>query len=364
MKQRTSPRTVAELAVASPLEPMEALAVKEIPTGPGWQYEPKWDGFRCVAFRAGSEVVLQSKAGKRLDRYFPELVDTLVALPTRRFVVDGEIVIPMDGGLSFDALLQRIHPAPSRVARLARETPCRLMLFDLLLDARGRSRLAVPLAARRPELEAFWEKAGSRVAGVALSPATRDLAIVRRWFERGGRSLDGVVAKLLDAPYTPGERGAMRKVKHERTADCVVGGFRWASGGEEAGERHIGSLLLGLYDAEGKLDHVGFTASFARDQREAITRRVAALRGGRGFTGNAPGGPSRWSTERSADWEPVKPELVVEVAFDHTSGGRFRHGTRLVRFRPDKSPEQCTREQLESVAADAALFTVDANEEP
>ena len=335
-----------------------------IPTGAGWQYEPKWDGFRCVAFQARREVLLQSKSGKPLDRYFPELVATLTGLASKRLVVDGEIVIPSAGGVSFDALLARIHPAASRVARLAHETPCRLMVFDLLLDPTGRSWLGSPLAERRAALEAWWAKLGSEVSGLVLSPATRELATVERWFARGGSSLDGVVAKRLDAPYTPGGRAAMSKVKHQRTADCVVGGFRWASARDAAGDLQVGSLLLGLYAEGGQLDHVGFTSSFARDERAAITRRVVSLRGGPGFTGKAPGGPSRWATERSSAWEPVKPKLVVEVAFDHVSGGRFRHGTRLVRFRPEKLPRQCTCDQLGGVAADPGLFTADANEEP
>ena len=325
--------------------PMEARLVDEIPTGPGWLYEPKWDGFRCLAFRDGESVVLRSKAGKPLERYFPDVVAAVGALPARRFVLDGELVVPVDGRLSFDDLLQRIHPAPSRVRRLAEETPAWLIAFDLLVDAEGRPLVERPLAERRPRLEAFTLAHLARAATIHLSPAATDLEAAQSWLSRAGGNLDGVVAKRLDAPYASGTRDAMVKVKRLRTADCVVGGFRYASK-----EKVVGSLLLGLYDAEGRLDHVGFTSGFSVMDRRQLLPRLRPLLGGTGFTGNAPGGPSRWSTERSAEWVPLAPRLVVEVAYDHVSGGRFRHGTRFVRWRPDKAPRQCTREQIETGA--------------
>ncbi len=330
-----------DLPVRPPLAPMEARSVDVIPEGPGWQYEPKWDGFRCLAFRDGDTVALQSKNGQPLTRYFPEVVAYLLALPRRRFVLDGELVIFLDRHLAFDALLQRIHPAPSRIARLSHDTPGTLLAFDLLVDARGTSLLSKPLSERRARLERFF--ASLQADGIELSPVTTDLAKAREWVETLGLiGCDGIVAKLTDAPYRPGERDAMQKFKRQRTADCVVGGFRWASGGTTA----IGSLLLGLYNDEGRLDHVGFTAGFSRQDREALKARVLPLRGGAGFTGRAPGGPSRWSRGRSAEWEPLEPRLVCEVQYDHASGGRFRHGTRFVRWRPDKAPRQCTFAQL------------------
>jgi ATP-dependent DNA ligase len=320
---------------------MEAESAPALPTGAGWQFEPKWDGFRCLAFRDGGAVRIQSKAGKPLDRYFPDVVEAIASLGAKRFVLDGEIVIPVDGRLSFDELLLRIHPAASRVRTLVAAHRARLVVFDLLVDARGRSLVSLPLEERRPRLEAFAKKYLHGDA-IVLSEATRRLATARAWLAGGGDGdLDGVVAKQLEQPYRSGEREGMLKVKRQRTADCVVGGFRYASKG-----RAVGSLLLGLYDDEGLLNHVGFCSSLSAAERKGLTARLEALRKPPGFTGRAPGGPSRWSTERTAEWEPLAPKLVVEVGYDHVTGGRFRHGTRFVRWRPDKAPAQCRLEQL------------------
>jgi ATP-dependent DNA ligase len=325
--------------------PAEALLVDELPTGGEWMYEPKWDGFRALAFRDGAgaaSVALVSKAGKPLTRYFPDVAARLVALGARRFVLDGEIVVPVDDGeLSFDELLLRIHPAKSRVEKLAREHPAAFVAFDLLVDAKGKSLVDLPLAERRERLEQFHEEFGSP-AGLLLSPTTTRLATVKRWFRSVGGGLDGVMAKRLDLPYQSGERGGMQKMKAMRTAECVVGGFRYASKGEL-----VGSLLLGLYGDDGLLHHVGFTSNIPREEKPAITKRLEKLVKAPGFTGQAPGGPSRWSTERTSEWEPLAPKLVVEVRYDHFSGGRFRHGTSFLRWRPDKSPRQCTMAQVE-----------------
>ena len=323
--------------------PMEAKSVDALPDEPGWQFEPKWDGFRCLAFRDGGEVDLRAKSGKPLGRYFPEMVGALQGLPEKRFVIDGELAIPTDGSLSFDALQMRLHPAESRVRKLAAATPSILILFDCLF-ADGRSLTEAPLTERRTALEAFAERAGE-APPLRLTPYTRDPSEARRWLKRTGGALDGIVAKRLDGPYVPGER-AMLKVKRLRTADCVVGGFRY-----EKDSRLVASLLLGLYNDQGLLDHVGFTATITDADRPGITQRLEALAGGSGFTGNAPGGPSRWSTERSSEWTPLKPELVVEVRYDHVSGDRFRTGTKLLRWRPDKAPRQCTYDQLRQEAA-------------
>jgi ATP-dependent DNA ligase len=328
---------------------MEARQVDELPRGAGWQYEPKWDGFRCLAGRAGRRVELIGRSGKTLARYFPDVVAALAALPVPRFVLDGELVIPVGGSLSFEALQLRLHPAESRVRKLASETPALLIAFDLLRSPRGHDLSRLPLAERRTALEDFFSFLDESVR-IRLSPATPRRAEAQKWLDRaGGGELDGVVAKRLDEPYRAGER-AMLKIKCLRTADCVVGGFRYATG-----SKMVGSLLLGLYNEQGLLDHVGFTSAIADKDRAALTRRLQALRGGPGFTGDAPGGPSRWSTERSAQWEPLKPKLVVEVQYDHVSGDRFRHGTRLVRWRPDKSPRQCTFEQLQREATPSRL---------
>ena len=329
------------LPLGYPYPPMEAATADALPDGEDWQYEPKWDGFRCLAFRDGDEVRIQSKAGKPLGRYFPDLVELLAGLGARRFVLDGEIVIPVDGKLSFDELLLRVHPAESRVRALVEAHPARLEVFDLLVDERGRSLVGLPLRDRRPRLEAFAKKFFSSGGGIVLSKATRSAATGRRWLEGGSGDLDGVIAKRLSLPYRSGERDGMVKVKRQRTADCVVGGFRYASKGHG-----VGSLLLGLYDADGLLHHVGFISSLRGDQRQGLAERLERLVEPPGFTGRAPGGPSRWSTERSAEWEPLRPELVVEVGYDHVSGERFRHGTRFLRWRPDKDPRQCRMSQL------------------
>jgi ATP-dependent DNA ligase len=329
------------LPLAFPYPPMEAESAQTLPGGAGWQFEPKWDGFRCIAFRDGNTVRIQSKAGKPLGRYFPDVVESLGALGAQRFVLDGEIVIPVDGRLSFDDLLLRVHPAESRVRTLVEAHRARLVVFDLLVDERGRSLVTLPLEDRRARLDAFAQKY-LRGKSIVLSRATRRLATARAWLEGGGEGdLDGVVAKRLDLPYRSGERDGMLKVKRQRTADCVVGGFRYASKG-----RTVGSLLLGLYDDEGLLNHVGFCSSLSAAERAGLTARLERLRKPPGFTGRAPGGLSRWSTERTAQWEPLAPKLVVEVGYDHISGGRFRHGTRFMRWRPDKAPAQCRIEQL------------------
>lgn len=330
-----------------PIPPMEALSVDAIPEGPEWQYEPKWDGFRCLVFRDGESVTLQSKAGKPLTRYFPDVVAAARALKATRFVLDGEIAVPHDGAFSFDALLQRIHPAQSRIQKLAAETPALFIAFDLLQDERGQSLLEAPLSERRPKLEAFAAKNFSEGIRVRLSPATTKLPEAKGWLKKVGSTLDGIIAKRRDAPYAAGTRDAMVKVKNYRSADCVLGGFRYGTNSEL-----VGSLLLGLYDDDGRLHHVGFTSSIARADKPALTAKLEKLKGGPGFTGNAPGGPSRWSTERSAEWVPLKPKLVVEVCYDHFSGERFRHGTRLLRWRPDKAPKQCTMDQVKQKRAD------------
>jgi ATP-dependent DNA ligase len=331
-----------DLPIHPPFPPMEARSADEIPTGEHWLYEPKWDGFRCLAFRKGSEVLLQSKSGQPLGRYFPEMVDALRHLPKKEFVLDGEIVIVHGGKLSFDYLLMRIHPAESRIRKLSKETPANYLVFDLLVDAKGRSLIEHPLSERWSSLGKFFEDV--RDHSIRRSPSTTDSEEAQRWMtELSGSGFDGVVAKRLDMPYVSGERTGMVKIKNIRTADCVVGGFRYASKGGG-----IGSLLLGLYDDDGRLNHVGFTSSFNSEMRAKLKPIVEKLKGGSGFTGNAPGGPSRWSTERSGEWEPLKPKLVCEVTYDHFSGGRFRHGTKFLRWRPDKDPNLCTYEQLES----------------
>jgi len=320
---------------------MEAHTIDEIPTDNGWQYEPKWDGFRCLAFRDGNSVYLQSKSGQPLGRYFPELVAALLELDPKRFVLDGEIVVPVEGALSFDDLLQRIHPAASRVKMLSETRPALLIVFDLLVNDRGTLLTKKPVEERRPLLEAFHKKYLSANPVVRLSPATTDIKVVRQWFKKVGSGLDGIIAKRLGVPYMSGERTGMVKVKHMRTADCVIGGFRYAEK-----KKVIGSILLGLYDDEGLLNHVGFCSGFNDAERVALTPKLEKLIRQPGFTGQAPGGPSRWSTKRTSEWEPLAPKLVVEVQYDHFTGGRFRHGTRILRWRPDKAPKQCTFEQL------------------
>jgi len=316
---------------------MEALLAAELPEGEGWQFEPKWDGFRCLACRDGGEVTLTSKSGKPLGRYFPDVVAMLEGLKERQFLLDGELIIPVGDALSFDALQLRLHPAESRVRKLVAEHPAELMLFDIL-ELGGKDLTSEPLAERRSTLEKFYAK--NQVAGLHLSPVTHDRATAVRWLERSGGALDGVIAKRTTQEYRSGER-AMIKVKQQRTADCVVGGFRYADK-----KKVVGSLLLGLYDDAGLLNHVGFTSAIPAKEREALTAKLEKLIEPPGFTGSAPGGPSRWNTERSMAWEPLKPVLVAEVRYDQVTGRRFRHGTGFVRWRPDKDPKQCTFEQL------------------
>jgi ATP-dependent DNA ligase len=319
---------------------METRSVDEIPTGDEWQYEPKWDGFRCLAFRDGDKIFLQSKNGQPLARYFPDIVANVAKLPQQRFVLDGELVIPVGGALSFDELQLRLHPAASRVQKLAAAHPAVYIMFDLLAE-NGKSYLKLSLRDRRRLLEKFAGANLRSVRNVRLSPATTDYNVANGWFQKTGRDLDGIVAKRLDPAYASGERTAAVKIKQIRTADCVVGGFRYATG-----KHVIGSLLLGLFDDDGLLHHVGFISGFKALDRRALTAKFERLRKAPGFTGNAPGGPSRWTAERSAEWEPVSPKVVVEVAYDHFTGGRFRHGTRFLRWRPDKDPRQCTMDQV------------------
>ena len=320
---------------------MEARLVEEIPTGDGWQYEPKWDGFRCLVFRDGDKIFLQSKNGQPLARYFPDVAANIAKLRQRRFVLDGELVISVGGALSFDELQLRLHPAASRVQKLAAAHPALYIVFDLLAED-GESHLKLNLRERRRLLEKFARSNLRSAKGIRLSPATTDYQVASAWFRKTGRDLDGIIAKRLDAPYASGERTAAVKVKRIRTADCVVGGFRYATGA-----RVIGSLLLGLYGDDGLLHHVGFISGFKASQRRELTTKFEAIKKPPGFTGNAPGGPSRWSTERTGEWEPVSPKTVVEVAYDHFTGGRFRHGTKFLRWRPDKDPRQCTMDQVE-----------------
>jgi len=316
---------------------MEALLASELPDGDGWQFEPKWDGFRCLARREDQEISLTSKSGKPLARYFPEVVDMLRQLKSKQFLVDGELIIPIGDALSFEALQLRLHPAESRVRKLAAETPAELMMFDLL-ELDGKSLVQLPLSKRRQKLEQFFRR--NVTVGLQLSPMTCDRNTALRWLKRSGGALDGVIAKRSGLEYRPGER-AMIKVKQQRTADCVVGGFRYAE------KRHeVGSLLLGLYDDKGLLNHVGFTSAIPSAERPKLTKDLEALIEPPGFTGSAPGGPSRWSSERTGQWKPLRPSLVVEVRYDQVTGRRFRHGTGFLRWRPDKDPKQCTFDQL------------------
>lgn len=324
------------------MDAMEAKSVAALPVGATWQYEPKWDGFRCLLQRRGGAISLTSKSGQDLARYFPEVADAAVELPERTFLLDGELVIPQGKHLSFDSLLQRIHPAKSRVAKLSVETPARYLAFDLL--KRGRTDLArQDLSFRRPALVEFAERCFANTLFV-LSPASLNIADAKRWLKAAGGGSDGVVAKRLDLPYQSGNREGMQKVKLIRSADCVIGGFRYAE--TMIGKRKVvGSLLLGLYDGS-ELHHVGFTSGLKASEKPGLTDRLEAMVGEASFTGKIPGGPSRWSTKRSGLWVPVVPRLVVEVSYDHFTGGRFRHGTAIMRWRSDKRPDQCTMDQL------------------
>jgi ATP-dependent DNA ligase len=349
------------LPFAPPLAPMLSRAADALPGGEGWQFEPKWDGFRTLVFRDGDEVVLQSRDGKPMNRYFPELVAPLAAAPPERCVLDGEIVIVGAGGLDFEALLLRIHPAASRVNLLAAQMPASFVAWDLLALGDQDLRHA-PLAVRR-------ERLARALAGPAppvhLSPATRDRTLAEDWFRRfEGAGLDGVMAKRLDAPYRAGER-TMIKVKHARTADCVVAGFRWHKKGTGT---MVGSLLLGLYDDDHTLHHVGVAAAFTTAMRTQLVAELAPLRenalehhpwrdwaqlqeetNAKGQ--RLPGATSRWNRGKDLSWEPLRPERVCEVAYDHMQGSRFRHAAQFVRWRPDKRPQDCRYDQLEVTPA-------------
>ena len=323
-----------------PVEPMLCAPQDDVPEGAGWLYEPKWDGFRCIVFRDGKSVQLQSRKLQPLERYFPELVERLLRDLPPKCVVDGEIIIPSSKGLDFDALLQRILPAASRIEKLSRETPASFVAFDLL--ALGDTDLREqPLSRRRATLAGAFES----TAEVFTTPQTADPEEARRWFTRfEGAGLDGVVAKRAELPYAPGER-VMVKVKHLRTADCVIGGFRKAKAVK--GDA-VGSVLLGLYDAGGVLHHVGHVSGFDAAARRDVATRLKPLEGGESFgKGRTPGAPSRWSQGRDTSWTSVGPELVMEVAFDHLQGNRFRHAARFVRWRPDMAPRDCTYAQLD-----------------
>lgn len=321
-----------------PIEPMETRQVTRIPEGETWSYEPKWDGFRCIAFRDGGNVELQSKSGESLTRYFPEIVAALLESGIKQFVTDGELLVADETGSDFDALLQRIHPAASRVKRLAEETPASYVLFDLLVE--GKSAIyGDTLRERRERLQRFVTESFQDSGTIRLSPATGDVALAREWLSGSLARLDGVIAKR-NVPYAFGSRDAVVKIKRNYTADCVVGGFRGGTSGA------IASLLLGLYDEDGKLHHVGFVGSMSAEQRKRAAELLRPIVEPPGFTGAAPGGPSRWRRGQDAEWFPVRPTVVVEIAFDHVTGHRFRHGARLLRWRPEKPPRQCTMDQL------------------
>ncbi|MGA9274523.1 MAG: ATP-dependent DNA ligase [Candidatus Cybelea sp.] len=321
-----------------PVEPMETRSAPRIPQGEEWIYEPKWDGFRCLAFRDDNDVELQSKSGETLTRYFPEIVAALENSGRRKYVSDGELLIPSGEGADFDALLQRIHPAASRVRLLARETPAVYVTFDLLVEDRS-ALYERALRERRERLEAFIARYFAKSETVRLSPATSDLALAQQWLAGSLARLDGVIAKR-DVPYAFGSRDAAFKIKRTYTADCVVGGFRVKADGT------IASLLLGLYDDDVKLHHIGFVGSMSAAERQRAGALLRPIVEPPGFTGASPGGPSRWRRAENAEWFPVRPEIVVEVAFDHVTARRFRHAARLLRWRPDKPPRQCTMDQL------------------
>jgi ATP-dependent DNA ligase len=328
------------MAARKDLFPMEALLVDRLPEGKDWRYEPKWDGFRCLAYKQNKTVTLRSKSGKPLERYFPDIVSILERLAAKNCALDGELLVEGDSGYSFSDLQMRLHPAASRVNMLAQQQPATFLIFDILETEKDGDVMSARLSERRLILENFWKKYCSREKVVKLSPQTDSINEAMKWLHSSGWFIDGIVAKKSTDVYLPGER-VMQKYKPIRTADCVVGGFRYGSDSKE-----VGSLLLGLYDEEGRLNHVGFTSGIPKADRPSLTKKLEKLIHEPGFTGNAPGAPSRWSTERSAQWKPLLPKIVVEVSFDHVTDYRFRHGTKLVRFRPDKSPRQCTMEQL------------------
>jgi len=323
-----------------PIEPMEAEQVDEIPIGNSWQYEPKWDGFRCLIFRRGAEVFLQSKARQPLARYFPEIVSAAKNLKPKWWVLDGELAVPLGPSFSFDQLLQRVHPAASRVSRLARETPALYIAFDLIMSEKKEVLRDSPLSERRRQLDNF-SNCFERADRFHLSPFTLETKQAHVWLKETGDNLDGVVCKERNSRYVSGISPAFQKVKNYRSIDCVVGGFRYTADG-----KGVASLLLGLYDDAGKLNHVGFTSGLKAEERLKLANRLKKLISPPGFDGDAPGGKSRWSAGASREWKPLRPELVVEVCYDHFTGGRFRHGTRLLRWRPDKAPRQCRYSQL------------------
>lgn len=333
-------RTVASSQPSRKWAPMEARVADEIPTGAGWQYEPKWDGFRALLRKSGGEVELIGKSGKSLSRFFPEVIESFAKRRgPEHFVLDGELIIEINDKLSFEALQMRLHPAASRIRRLSSETPAHFVAFDILESATDRDLSARPFQERRMALEKLATNLSRSL--LTITEFTRDPRTARRWLRERLFDTDGIVAKRLDLDYRFGER-AMFKIKRMRTADCVVGGFRYAQG-----TRELGSLLLGLYDEGGLLHHVGFSSSISASERPALTARLEKLRASSAFTGSAPGAPSRWSTRQSEEWEAIKPVLVVEVRYDHVTGGRFRHGTKFLRWRPDKKPKQCTLDQIE-----------------
>ena len=338
------------LPVQPPLTPMEGRPAEALPAGAGWQYEPKWDGFRCLAFRDGRTVALQAKSGEPLTRYFPEVVMALANLDRPRFVLDGEIVVIGDRGtLAWEELMQRIHPSARRVAQLSAKTPATFLAFDLIAEGDD-SLLALPLVDRRKRLDKFFAK--QQVNGIQLSPATVRHKEALGWLrDLEPAGLDGLVAKRLDAAYLPGSREAMVKLKPEHTADCVVAGLRRREGGQD-----VGALLLGLYDEAGVLHFVGATALLGSDDKKALDKLLAPLLGApagdaAGFTGRQPGAETRLAHAKSRDWEPLRPALVAEVRFDRFAGDHFRHPPSLVRMRPDKKPAQCTFDQVQPPTA-------------
>ena len=348
-----------ELPVNPPVLPMLSRRIAELPAGRAWIFEPKWDGFRALVFRDGDEIFIQSRDGKSLNRYFPELLEPIRAQLPARCVLDGEVVVAKNGALDFEALQLRIHPAASRVKLMSKENPASIVFFDLLC-AGDRDLRREPFQRRRQDLETLL---ASAAPPLHLTPATSDLEVASDWFSRfEGAGLDGVMAKPISAAYQANKR-AMFKVKHERDCDCVVAGFRWHKGADRTA---IGSLLLGLFDDAGGLQHVGVCASFTQEDRRQLVQYVAPYRRDaldnhpwRRWAGNAvapggaghrmPGGQSRWSQGKDLSWEPLRPELVVEVAYEHMQGARFRHLAQFRRWRTDKSPSDCTYAQLESV---------------
>ena len=347
----------SSIVLTPPIEPMLAKVADELPHGEGFLFEPKWDGFRAIVFRKGSEVVIQSRDLRPLDRYFPELAKALGEILPKGSVIDGEVVVATRHGLDFDALQQRLHPAASRVAKLAQETPASFVAFDLLA-AGGKSTMALPQGERRARLEQLL---GSVPPPVYLTPMTRARDVALDWLKRfEGAGLDGVMAKPESEPYQPGKR-AMLKIKHSHTADCVVAGFRWYKETRDA----VGSLLLGLYNDAGVLQHVGMTSAFTMDMRRQLADELEHLRknamadhpwrdwasAAAGDADRMPGARSRWSGGKDLSWEPLRPERVCEVKYDHLQGDRFRHATHFLRWRDDKPPQECRYDQLEVTTA-------------